>query len=258
MLTGIGIANIGEWIYFLSLNLIVLKETGSAFAVSILYLIRPAAVLMTNGWAGSIIDRCNKRNMMMSLDFIRAAFIAVLPLMFTVRSLFSIYCIVFLIQMANAMFRPCSMAYVTMLIPAERRKRFNSLRALSESGAFLLGPAAAGLLFIAGTPIFAIWVNAGALVLSGFITMMLPNLENEPHVHSPRQKLSLAVYKEDWKLVYRFSRTARNVMIIYFLFSLVMTVMPSALDSLEAAFAKEVLQLTDADYGFLVSVSGAG
>ena len=37
-----------------------------------------------------------------------------------------------------------------------------------------------------------------------------------------------------------------------------MTVMPSALDSLEAAFAKEVLQLTDADYGFLVSVSGAG
>lgn len=47
-------------------------------------------------------------------------------------------------------------------------------------------------------------------------------------------------------------------MIIYFLFSLVMTVMPSALDSLEAAFAKEVLQLTDADYGFLVSVSGAG
>ncbi len=39
LLTGIGIANIGEWIYFLSLNLIVLKETGSAFAVSILYLI---------------------------------------------------------------------------------------------------------------------------------------------------------------------------------------------------------------------------
>ena len=34
--------------------------------------------------------------------------------------------------------------------------------------------------------------------------------------------------------------------------------MLSALDSLEAAFSKEVLQLTDADYGFLVSVSGAG
>ncbi|PIK30173.1 MFS transporter [Bacillus siamensis] len=258
LLTGIGVANIGEWIYFLSLNLIVLKETGSAFAVSILYLIRPAAVLMTNGWAGSIIDRCNKRSMMMSLDFIRAGFIAVLPLMFTAGSLFSVYCIVFLIHMANAMFHPCSMAYVTMLIPAERRKRFNSLRALPESGAFLLGPAATGLLFIVGTPIFAIWVNAAALMLSGFITMMLPNLENEPHVHSPRQKLSLAVCKEDWKLVYRFSRTARNVMIIYFLFSLVMTVMLSALDSLEVAFSKEVLQLTDADYGFLVSVSGAG
>ncbi|MBT2574339.1 MFS transporter [Bacillus sp. ISL-51] len=258
LLGGIGVSNIGEWIYFLSLNLIVLKETGSAFAVSVLYLIRPAAVLMTNVWAGSLIDRFNKRNIMCTLDFFRAALIMVLPLMLSVWSVYSVYCIVFLINMANAMFRPSSMAYVTLLIPADRRKRFNSLRALLESGAFLLGPAAAGLLFIAGTPIFAIWVNAAALSLSGIITMMLPNLEKDVYVQARQKKLSLAVYKEDWQLVYRFSRTARNVMIIYFLFSLVMTVMASALDSLEAAFAKDVLQLTDADYGFLVSVAGAG
>ncbi|MBY8912880.1 MFS transporter [Bacillus sp. YC2] len=258
LLGGIGVSNIGEWIYFLSLNLIVLKETGSAFAVSVLYLIRPAAVLMTNVWAGSLIDRFNKRNIMCTLDFFRAALIMVLPLMLSVGSVYSVYCIVFLINMANAMFRPSSMAYVTLLIPADRRKRFNSLRALLESGAFLLGPAAAGLLFIAGTPIFAIWVNAAALSLSGIITMMLPNLEKDVHVQARQKKLSLAVYKEDWRLVYRFSRTARNVMIIYFLFSLVMTVMMSALDSLEAAFAKDVLQLTDADYGFLNSVAGAG
>jgi MFS family permease len=213
---------------------------------------------MTNVWAGSIIDRFNKRNIMFTLDFFRAMLITVLPLMLSVWSVYSVYCIVFFINMANAMFRPSSMAYVTLLIPPERRKRFNSLRALLESGAFLLGPAAAGLLFIAGTPIFAIWVNAAALSLSGIITMMLPNLEKDLHLQSSRQKLSLAVYKEDWQLVYRFSRTARNVMFIYFLFSLVMTVMMSALDSLEAAFAKDVLQLTDADYGFLNSVAGAG
>ncbi|GAE25558.1 lysine-specific permease [Halalkalibacter wakoensis JCM 9140] len=46
-------------------------------------------------------------------------------------------------------------------------------------------------------------------------------------------------------------------MIIYLLFSSVI-VMTAAVDSLEAAFAKEVLNLSDSDYGFLVSVAGAG
>ena len=37
-----------------------------------------------------------------------------------------------------------------------------------------------------------------------------------------------------------------------------MMVLTAANDSLELSFAKEVLLLTDSEYGFLVSIAGAG
>ena len=63
--------------YLIALNLIVLDFTGSPFAVSLLYILIPVTTLFTNFWAGSFIDRLNKRNLMISLDLIRA--ILILP-----------------------------------------------------------------------------------------------------------------------------------------------------------------------------------
>ena len=149
------------------------------------------------------------------------------------------------------------MTYITKLIPPKDRKRFNSLRSLIDSGGFLIGPAIAGLLFIIGTPIFAIYMNAIALLLSGLVTMMMPNLEKHIRVNSADEKLSFEVVKKDWTVVLNFSRRYAYIMFIYFLFGCVM-VMATAIDSLEVAFSKEVLSLSDSEYGFLVSIAGAG
>ena len=62
--------------------------------------------------------------------------------------------------------------------------------------------------------------------------------------------------KEDAKLVLRFSLTSRQIMTVYLLFSAAISVLPTAIDSLETAFAKEVLMLTDTQYGLLVSIAG--
>ena len=45
------------------------------------------------------------------------------------------------------------------------------------SGAFLLGPGIAGLLFIVGSPIIAIYMNALSFFISVIILFFLPNLE---------------------------------------------------------------------------------
>jgi MFS family permease len=255
LLLGIGVSNVGEWIYFISLNLIVLDMTGSPLAVSGLYIIKPLATLSTNFWAGSIIDRLNKRKLMVFLDIFRAVFIALLPFM---SSIALIYLVVFIINMASSMFGPTSMTYITKLIPQEQRKQFNSLHSLVTSGAFLIGPAVAGLLFFIGTPIFAIYTNAIALFISGMITLLMPDIEKQTVVSLTNNKLSMEIIKMDWYAVVEFSRGSSYIMMIYFLFSCVMVIMASAVDSLEAAFAKEVLFLSDSEYGFLVAIAGAG
>ncbi|AKP77848.1 enterobactin exporter EntS [Priestia megaterium Q3] len=252
LLFGIGTSNIGDWIYLIALNVMMLDMTNSPLAISGLYMIKPLAALCTNIWSGSLIDRMNKRKLMMVLDWMRAGVIACLPLF---SSILIIYVLVFIISMASSMFRPVSMVYITKLIPTEKRKRFNSLRSLIDSGGFLLGPAAAGALFMVGTPAFAIYANAAALVLSGMVTLLIPNLDIK--TKTKENKLSVNTIREDWKAVFRFSRANRYIITIYVLFSFLM-VMATAIDSLEVSFATKVIHLSESEYGFLVSVAGAG
>ncbi|PEQ63138.1 MFS transporter [Bacillus cereus] len=254
LLSGVGIANLGAWIYLIALNVLAYHMGRSALAVAALYVIKPLATLFTNAWSGSMIDRLNKRKLMIHLDIYRALFIAILPLL---PSLWIVYVFVFFISMASAIYEPTAMTYMTKLIPVEQRQRFNSLRSLIGSGAFLIGPAIAGVLLIASTPEIAIYINAIAFLLSGFITLLLPNLDKKEASDTTSNTLSLSVLKKDWNTVINFSRKHVYVVCVYFLFQS-MFVLATATDSLELSFAKEVLLLTDSEYGFLVSIAGAG
>ncbi|MCR8849449.1 MFS transporter [Rossellomorea sp. SC111] len=252
LLSGIGISSIGGWIYLIALNLIVLDEWGSPVAVVMLYVLKPVATLFTNGWAGSLIDRVNKRNLMAALDFFRAVLIAMLPF---VSAEWWMYAIVLFINMGSAIFYPASMAYITTLIPRGNRQRFNALRGLIGSGAFLIGPGVAGLMFMLGTPTFALYINALALLLSGMITLFLPKLADGGPVHI--SGINWEMVKADWRVVWGFSKKASYVMVLYVLFTCIL-VMTAVIDSLEAAFSKEVLQLSNSTYGYLVSIAGGG
>ncbi|MBU9673328.1 MFS transporter [Planococcus sp. CP5-4] len=254
LLTGIGIANFGGWVYLIALNLIVLDMTGSALAVAGLYIVKPAATLLTNFWAGSVIDRTNQRNLMIVLDVLRALLITCLPF---ASSLWLIYAFVLLINMAGSMFEPASMSYITKLIPVKNRQRFNAFRSLIDSGAFLIGPAVAGVLFMMGTPVTAIYLNAVALLISALILRAMPKLEQKAAATEFPTRMSWEIIRADWRIVIAFSKRYVLIMTVFFLFSC-MTVMATAIDSQEATFSKRVLGLTDGEYGFLVSIAGAG
>lgn len=253
LLGGIGISNIGSWVYLIALNLIILSETGSPLAISLLYILGPIATICSNSWAGSLIDRINTKKFMIGLDITRAFCIALIPVL---PSLFYVYIIVFFINIGSAMFEPTSMVYMTKLIPEKDRQRFNALRSFINSCGTLIGPAIAGLLFWMGTPYTAIYINSLALMLSAFIILLLPNLDSQT-VLSETEKLSWKLIKNDFKMVYKFSQTHTFMLKVYLLF-VGMTIFMTALDSLEAAFAKEVIGMSDTNYGFLLSVFGTG
>ncbi|WP_223637005.1 MFS transporter [Planococcus sp. 4-30] len=253
LLGGIGISNIGAWVYLIALNLIILNETGSPLAIALLYILGPIATICSNSWVGSLIDRINTRKFMIGLNISRALCIALIPVL---PSLFYVYVIVFLINIGSAMFEPTSMVYMTKLIPEKDRQRFNALRSFINSCGTLIGPAIAGLLFWMGTPYTAIYVNSVALILSAFIILLLPNVDSQT-VSSETEKLSWKMIKDDFQVVYKFSHTHTFILKVYLLF-VGMTIFMTALDSLEAAFAKEVIGMSDTSYGFLLSIFGTG
>jgi len=251
-LSAVGIANTGQWVYLLAINLIVLEMTGSALAVAGLYMIKPFARLFVGLWAGSVIDRSSTKHLMISLDVIRALLIVSIPFL---DSIWIIYTLVLFIQMASAMFDPASFTYMTLLLPEHSRKRFNALLSFVHSGAFIMGPALAGILFMMGSLEMALFVNVGAFLLSAGLTFYLPKLVYG--ISTSNSKLTYSNIRSDWHLVWRFSKIAFPFVIVYMVFQGVM-LLTAALDSMEVAFSKEVLHLTDAAYGSLVSIAGIG
>lgn len=251
-LCSVGIANIGGWIYLLAINLMVLEKTGSALAVTALYVIKPITQLLIGPWAGSVIDRISTKNIMVTLDVIRALLIFFVP--FT-DSLLFIYILVFFIQTAGAIFELASFTYMTLLLPENIRHRFNAILSFVHSGAFVTGPLIAGILFMIGSLKEALFINVVIFLACAALTLLLPRKISTATVKDSR--ITWLDIRNDWSLVVHFSRKVIPFFIIYMMFQTVM-LLTAALDSMEVTFAKKVLHLSDTAYGSLVTIAGIG
>ncbi|WP_413517206.1 hypothetical protein [Carnobacterium maltaromaticum] len=61
LLASSGISSIGEWIYFIALNLIVLNRGATPAAVGVLYILRPIATVLTTSIMSHFLDDLKKR-----------------------------------------------------------------------------------------------------------------------------------------------------------------------------------------------------
>jgi len=252
LLGGIGVSHFGSWIYLIALNLLVLEMTNSAAAVAGLYTIGPIARLFTNLWAGSVIDRMNKRKLMIVSDVVRGALICLIPFM---PSVWAIYAITFAANIAGAFFGPSSTFYITQLVCVEQRKRFNSMMSMLTSGSFLLGPAIAGVLIIFIGTEWCVIINAITFFICAFLIYLLPDVVDDNL--AKREPVRLRVIIEDWKLVRQFMIGARYFITIYLLYQSALMIF-FALDSQEVTYIKQHLQLNNQLYGLIVSLAGAG
>lgn len=253
LLAGIGISKLGDFIYLIAINLIVYDMTGSAAAVAGLWIIGPITSVITNSWSGGMIDRKNKKSIMIWTDVGRALGVALIPFL---GSIGFIYAALFLISIAKALFMPASASYIAKLVPIQSRKRFNSINSLVASGAFIVGPAIAGGLFLIGTIDAAVFLNAASFVFSAVIIWLLPDMDKDLGEASFKTSAHETI-QDDWRQVIAFGRIESFFISVYGCFQ-AFGLFSLAMDSQEVVFIQDVVGLTEADYSFLVSISGIG
>ncbi len=143
----------GDHIYTVVLPLWVRQETGSASAMGLVLLctVLPAVLLMPV--AGALVDRMSRPRVMFTSDLVRAgaalsiglaeaAGVLELPFVLVASVAFGL---------AQAFFQPAYVAVVPQVTPKGDLQSANSLTALSQQIAAVLGPAAgAALLLFAG------------------------------------------------------------------------------------------------------------
>ncbi|MGM0867374.1 MAG: MFS transporter [Bacillota bacterium] len=252
LLFGLGISTLGDFIYLVAINVLVLKLTGSAAAVAGLWIIGPIASMLTKFWSGSIIDRLNIRRIMIGTDIIRATLVAIIPFF---SSIWLIYVCLFFLSVSKAFFEPAAITYITNVVPEKGRKQFNSFRSLITSSAFLIGPAISGALLLITTVNISIWINAFSFVISAIMVYLLPNVNTEIDVTV--RKINLKILKSDWKKVFKFSQSNLFIVKVYFLAQFFMIV-ALGMDAQEVVFTQKVLNLSETEYGLLISLTGVG
>ncbi|HEX7065786.1 MAG TPA: MFS transporter [Bacillales bacterium] len=249
---GVGVSSIGDFIYLVALNLFVWNETHSAAAVAGLWVVSRIAALLVGPWAGSVTDRLPHRKQLIGLEITRAVLIGILPLLSDISL---IYLILFLLGICSTFFGNAFLPYQTTLIPKEHRKRVNSIISTLKYGAFLIGPAIAGVFLAHGETAVALWLDAVSFLVSGITLFLLPNF---PALEAKSSgKRAWLFVQEDWREALGF---LRNHALFTSLFSLNAGTMILALtaDSQEVVFAQDALGLGEFGYGMMVVAAGVG
>lgn len=252
LLFGLGISNLGSWIYLIALNLYIWNLTHSPAAIALLYVISPTVQIISNFFVGSFIDRWNKKKIVVSVDLIRGFIVFLIPF---ADELWVIYLLVACTNIAGTFFSPSSTYLITTLVNDSHKLRFNSIHSMLNSGAFMIGPAIAGAILMFATTDWAIWVNAVTFVLCAISLAQLPN--ERSNTEEKTQRITFKILREDWKITRLYAKTIKNISLFLIFYSVALMIAYS-LDSQEMAFLLEHLHISEELYGLTVGITGVG
>jgi predicted MFS family arabinose efflux permease len=170
-----------------SLGLVLASMTGA----------RIAFILVGGVWA----DRLPRRFVMLTSDVLRAGVevLVGVALLAGAMELWMFVVTSAILGAAQAFFGPASTGLIAQIVGADRLQQANALLSLSQSGAFVVGPAIAGLLIAASSPGVVFLIDAATYAISALALARLPMPRLEPA--PPRQRFLVDVgegIRETW------------------------------------------------------------
>ena len=157
LLIGQGLSNLGDMMTTTGLALTAFATTGSILAVGSIFAARALPNLALGLLAGPLVDRRDRKGILLAMDLIRAGMVAVLPFLVG-KPLPLLLLITVLISSATVLFNPTRAAALPDLIPARMYLPANAVLSIVERVSEVLGyAAAAAIIYVGGVPlVFAI------------------------------------------------------------------------------------------------------
>ncbi|MBE0416973.1 MAG: MFS transporter [Coriobacteriia bacterium] len=138
------VSGIGDWLVIgLLMPLVTSLSGGSSFAVAGILIAKLLPALVLSSLTGVLVDRFDRRRLMIASDLARAAL--TLGLLFT-NSLALIYLIVLLMEVGSLFFYPAKNALIPHLVAEEDVAVANGLSYTTQQAAMLIGLTASGAL----------------------------------------------------------------------------------------------------------------
>ena len=145
---GLLLSNIGTWVQFTAVAILVDRLTGRTTALGVLTALQFLPMLFLGAYAGAIADRRDRRRMAMLTQgglAVQAVALAIFDLTGTIN-IGIIYVLTFLLGIVSAFDNPARRGFVTELVPQEDIANAISLNTATMTGSRIFGPAIAAVL----------------------------------------------------------------------------------------------------------------
>ena len=150
----------------LAASILVFRETGgSALSVGLMLMASAAPSLLFGLIAGVIVDRYDRKRIMIMADVLRAILVCLIPFL-APYGIVWLYVIVLLISTIGQFFDPAWESVLPEAAPDEELAAANSLMAISTFGSTAIGFAASGLIASSTSIDYAFYLNAVAYLFS--------------------------------------------------------------------------------------------
>ncbi len=239
-----------------ALPLYILDLTGSTAVFGIILAAAAVPPIIFSPLGGILADRCNRRNIMVLLDFLTAIIIGVFAFFIMQESaVIVITILMILFAIIQAFYQPAVQASIPVIVPKSNLEEANGIVSLVNAISSLMGPVAAGILY----SIFSIQDLMFAAVLLFFLAAVMElfiyiNFEREKSrqgilkIISSDLSLSLKFIGQDNPIMLKvmFITASMNL----FLTSMILVGLP--------AMIKIALGLSSQLYGFAEAAMAAG
>jgi MFS family permease len=169
------VSSLGNWIYRLTLPLLVLKLTGSALSTAAVYVLEYAPFLLLSIPGGLIADRVNRRRLLVGGDLAAGCFAAAITLLLgaDVRQLWPIFLLAFLLACVEPIYHPAFYSWLPQLVDDERAAGANAWMQSSDNIVSLAGPVLAGGLVTFFGHATAVAVDAATFAVSALAILLI-------------------------------------------------------------------------------------
>jgi MFS family permease len=259
LLAGEFISSIGDWLYLVALLVVVYQRSDSAALLGVVGAARVLPYGLLSGPAGMVVDRFDRRKVLLVTDLARGAvMVGLAALVYFEAALVAIVALTLLAATFSTFFGPAIAAFLPSLARDESELGpANSAWASLDNLGFVIGPALAGLLIAVGGLTAAFLLNAVSFAVVAAVLWRLPSGSAMARAAAEADAATEAPAQEPirlWPKLRELRRPLSGLAVI----NLVGGFVFGGLGVLTVVIAVDVLQQGDAATGYLNAAVGVG
>jgi MFS family permease len=165
---------LGDSFALIALPLLVLEATGSIARMGLLTAVGGAAAVLAAVFAGAVVDRVDRRALLIGCDLVRMVLYGLVPLVWLLGpQIWLLYAVLPLCEAVGMFFAVGYVTVVRSLVGTEQLTEANGRLNATAAGAGVLGPLCAGVVASWSGPAAAVGVDAASFGVSAALVALV-------------------------------------------------------------------------------------